>query len=1423
MSLMPLSPLAARTRNVLRTALRWTAGLVIAGASIVLAAWLILQWGILPRAEAWKPELEAWATRTLGVPVRAGRIEVGGGMWSPMLTLRDVRLLRPDGQPALQLDSVRAVLAPRSLLPRSLVDWAPHFEQILIETPAVEVRRDAQGAIWVAGIPMRDSARREDSSPVADWLFRQREVVLLHGDVRWLDEQRGTPALHLRDVTLLLRNQFTRHRVLLEATPPEGWGDRFTLRGDFRSSLLAITGLHGPGDWRRWRGQAQVQLPLIDIEQLGSYVPLPWALHHGRGRLSAWLDIDRNAITGSSADVALRDVSLKAGPTAAPLDMDWLQARISFERRTSGQYTHWQLGLQQLRFQTDEGVDWPASDLVLALDQATDGALQGGRLELSSVDLQRLARLADHMPLPRPWHAQLDSLQPLGRVQDLRLRWQGPLEDWRTYWASGTVKGLAWAAQAGEAPDSDHRAPPGRPGLRQLDGSFEFNERNGHAALQMRDGELDLPGVFEDSRIPVTELKTEVRWQRDLPAGQAPAYKVEIPSLRLVNPDLQATVQGQWRTGRGHDTGRGARLPGLLDLKARITRVRLERVPRYLPLSIGTDTRHYLQQSLLAGQVPLLTLQLQGDLAEFPFEREGSGEFKLRANVEQARYAYAPPRDTEPVHWPVFTDLRTEVLIDRGRLQLRNGSARLGHSGAGRFSVSDVQGQIEHYLHDPVLAIDGLGQGPLEDALHFVSHSPIDAWIGHTFAQTRASGEARLRLGLRIPLVHSDQTTVRGTVQLDGNDLAMTPDVPLLAGARARVEFTEKGFSVSQASARVLGGVLTFDGAQQADGSVRFSGQGTATAEGLRRATEVPWLAPWGRHMTGQTPYRLQLGFVHGQTELTVQSPLTGLGLKLPAPLGKAESESLPLRVSLQPQAMQGGAGTADLLRIELGRQLLDAQYLRRHVGSGPEATVQVVRGAIGLGQAAEWPAQGVSAQLSWPTLSVDEWVEWSRRSETDTRSAAGAPNAPAPSSSDRNDYLPARWQVRSSHLTVAGRSLDRVRATVGRETGSPPSRGEAWVIDVEADQLAGRLELQGPGFGLGNGPAAPDHANDRVLARLSRLAIPRSDVRALGDQLERHDDELPALDVSIEKFELHGQPLGRLELQAAHQPVPRPGDARTWRIARLAIAGPEAQVQATGQWQRSGGPNPSQTSLDFKMDIRDAGQLLERFGIDKAVRGGRGLLNGTVRWRGAPLAFDWGTLGGNLHLEVERGQFLQADAGAAKLLGLLNLQSLPRRLLLDFRDVTQSGFPFDRVDGDFGIENGITSTRNLRVRGVQALILTEGHTDLVKETQDLHVWVIPEINAGAASLAYAVVNPAIGLGTLLGQMFLRRPLAEAATREFRVSGTWEAPDVTSIPRRQHTPPDDRRLEADPGKPPAAGPSQAGADNAPQPAPNTTP
>jgi uncharacterized protein YhdP len=72
-----------------------------------------------------------------------------------------------------------------------------------------------------------------------------------------------------------------------------------------------------------------------------------------------------------------------------------------------------------------------------------------------------------------------------------------------------------------------------------------------------------------------------------------------------------------------------------------------------------------------------------------------------------------------------------------------------------------------------------------------------------------------------------------------------------------------------------------------------------------------------------------------------------------------------------------------------------------------------------------------------------------------------------------------------------------------------------------------------------------------------------------------------------------------------------------------------------------------------------------------------------------------------------------------------------------------------------------------------------DGTVELNEETQNLTVVVIPEINAGGASVIYGLaVNPVVGLGSFLAQLFLRNPISQALTQEYVVTGPWKDPVV---------------------------------------------
>lgn len=1353
--------------------------LVVATAgffSLLMAAWLALHWAILPHIDDWRPELEKQATQALGVPVKIGAISAKSSGWIPTLDLRDVRIVDAAGREALHLPRVSAALSPRSLLAFEL-----RFSQLLLDSPELVLRRDAKGRVFIAGLSVDGPSDTQASDDAADWFFEQHEFVILHGRIRWVDELRAAPPLELFDLNLVLRNGLRRHRLRLDATPPAGWGERFTLRGEFTQSLL-----DRPGDVQRWSGQLFGHLPRTDVGELRRYVDLPFELNEGDGALRAWLEIERGEPRSLTLDMGLRAVKLRVAPGLPELALAQIGGRLVL-KQTPGTLS---LEARGLGFQAGDGLDWPRSDWLLDVKRdPRTGALTGGDFQAQQLDLTLGAQILSRLPLAEAQRQLIADMKPGGLLSALQLHWDGPLDAPRSYRAKGQLQGLHLTAAAPEPPADSGSAPPtGRPGVRGADLQFDANEQGGTATLAINDGEVTLPGVFEEATVPLKQAQATLRWQAQRPvalhggkrapaaipatapvapplaaasvasAASAPAeprtrWSVQFTDVRIANGDLRAEIDGSWQSGEGkrpHDSGR-------LDLTGHIDEISAPRVLRYLPASMGHEARRYVRDAIRDGTVQKIQVRLQGDLLDFPFDAPRSkGQFRVAGQVRNLTLAYVPSHPADDEHpafqspWPVMEQLDAELIFDRASMSIRNARTKL--MGVELFNV---QGAIpDLYHHAPVLDIDGQARGALADGLRYVKSSPVAALTSHVLDNSTATGPMALKLNLRLPLMHIDDTTVKGLVTLTGNDLRIRPDTPLLGQAKALVSFDQKGLQIRGGQARVLGGDATFDGGSQADGSMRFAALGTVTAEALRNAPELG-LQQVASVMTGQAPVRFDLGVLRGgQTEITVTSPMQGITVNLPAPMHKAADETWPLRVATR--AIAAPAGTQrEELRVEAG----PVQALYQRDVTTHEA--KVLRGAVAVREKLpDLPAQGVVARATFDQFNADAW-------QTALPGLTGGKEGSALDSATEGmaegGYSPSQLTLKAQTLQVAGRTLNGVTAGISHDTGA------GWRVSMDAQQLSGLIEVR----------AAKPNQPGRVYARLSRLSVPRSDVDGVEQLLDRQPKSVPTLDIVVEDFELRGKRLGRLEIDAQQQ-----SDARDWRLGRLVLKSPDATLSASGKWAPEPGQALRRTELDWKLDVADAGKLLERIGQGQVLRGGKGELTGQVSWQGSPLSPDYASMSGQLSVAMEKGQFLKAEPGVGRLLGVLSLQSIPRRLMLDFRDVFSEGFAFDNVTGDIRIGKGVARSDNLRMKGLQAAVLMEGSADLAAETQDLHVLVLPEINAGGAALAYAAVNPAIGLGAFLAQWLLRKPLAAASSEEFRVTGTWSDPRIEQLPRR---------------------------------------
>ena len=1359
---------------------RWVWWLIMAIAVLFGATWGLLHGLIVPRIEDFRPRLESLASNSLGMPVRVGQISGESRGLIPTFELKDVTLQDSMGRQVLLLPRVLVALSVTSM-------WSGGFEQLVIDQPVLDVRRTLDGKIYVGGLDI--DQKGSSGNAAADWFFSQPEFAIQGGSVRWTDELAKAPVLELQRVDVVVRSSARGHSFRLDATPPVSWGERFSLRGIFRQPLLA----KGAGDFSDWSGQLYADFKHVgNVAQIKPYLTNTFGVNPkaGSGSLRAWVDINKGRIGGATLDVALQGVDVQLGKSLSPLALRSATGRVGGKLLDDG----FEFATEGLTFNTQDGLAWPGGNLALTSRGTAGKTQQKNELKADRLDLAAVAQVASRLPLGTRTHALIASFEPKGLVQTLQASWLLPASgnlSAISYSAKGLVSGLEVAAlpsqlmrstpsPAGSAPAAPHQQP-GRPGIRGATVDFDLTQAGGKAAVTISQGHLDLPGVFEDPRVMFDKLTLDAEWRM---AGEK--MEAHLRNVKFTAADADGQAEAHWQSGSSKPTSADTSL-GVLDVKGVISRGNGARVHRYLPLVLADPVRHYVRDSVEKGEVTDVKFLVKGPVDLIPFADPSKGDFKISAKVKNGVFTYVP-KLIQPVGaapWPALADINGELVFNRAALEVNNASAKV--AGLPGLQLVKVDARIPNLMRGATVDLQARIKGPVSEALAFVSSSPLATVTGNVLTGAVVSGAADYALRLSLPINNIDKTTVQGTVTLPGNDAQFSSATPKLERLKGVVTFSESGFNVPTAQARLLGGDVRFEGGMRpttgtggapADAAANtvFRAQGTVTAEALRQSKDIGIGARLAQNASGSAAYNAVIGFRRGTAEVQVTSNLQGMALSLPAPLNKSTEALLPVRFenALVRESTAAGQPLQDQLNLSVAG-LAVIQYVRDI--SGPEA--KVVRGsmAVGLepGESSVLPDSGVAANIKLASFNVDAW-EKVFSSAVGAGTATTATTLPANAASQlAQSYLPNQIALRAKELTVDGRKLNNLVIGGTRE-------GSLWRANLDATELNGYLEFRQPGSsGAG-----------RVFARLSRLSLGPGSASDVENLLDEQPANIPALDIVVDELELRGKKLGRVEIDAVNLGGQSIGGVREWRLRKFDVTLPEAVLKANGNWvavnaqeqgasraQRS--PERRRTVMNFDLTLLDSGELLNRLGQKDVVRRGKGKMTGQVAWLGSPLTLDYPSMSGQFNVNIESGQFLKADPGLAKLLGVLSLQSLPRRLALDFRDVFSEGFAFDFVRGDVTINQGVASTNNLQMKGVNAAVLMEGSADIAKETQDLKVVVVPEINAGTASLITAVINPVIGIGTFLAQIFLRQPLIKAATQEFHIDGSWADPKVTKV------------------------------------------
>lgn len=854
---------------------------------------------------------------------------------------------------------------------------------------------------------------------------------------------------------------------------------------------------------------------------------------------------------------------------------------------------------------------------------------------------------------------------------------------------------------------------------------------SGKASWDGKQGTLSLQSnqvQFQDDAIFLNKLKMDqLMGEVKLQPMADNAWELSTGGLQLTNPDLTATIAGSLIIN--------ANGTPVADLKGNFSLQKANHASRYLPMKIfSADLVEWLQEAFLAGNIQSGSAILKGKLSDFPFDNN-NGTFLISGIANNIDLRFAP-------EWPMLQKIKGKLIFSGRQM-----TVDVTHAETLGIPIGEVHASIPYFGDDKpsILYVDGkeieaeFGQG-----LDYVHASPLESSIGHMFTGTEAEGPIALTLNLTVPLNDTDKTQVKGDLKLKNNEVRLVPWKLNLDKVNGEVHFTENTTSADQLNALLFNKPVKIKlGTVQKSKTVsvaRASFENNLAISDLEK-----WLKmPFSKTVKGQTEVKGYIDFSPTTPiEIHLQSNLTGLSINLPDEYSKKQKESRDFTADISVQEKQP-------LRIKAsyGKLLSTALILQRAQDTFKLTSINLRLG----GGDPEWPkSAGLYISGTIPQLNWEKIKQYA--GQTGTKQNQGF-----------SGYSLKEVDITIGKLTLpGGQSLDQINVQL------TPNK-DYWDVDVSNADINGEISVP------------TDFSPARTLtAQFDKLRL-RSSKGNSSSTSTVDVKSLPSISLLANNVSFNDIPLGRITLKT----VPN-GKGAT--IQSLRISAPNMELQSSGTWTQSS------TRIQGKLNSSSISGFLNSTGMDASnFVASKGDLDFDLNWRGAFFAPNLVSMNGTVTMKigpgrvVDLGQSNDAKLGVGRLLSIFSLQTIPKRLTLDFSDLFQKGYNFDSLTGDFNLKNGSAYTTNMTFKGTVARVDINGRIGLSQQDLDFTLSVTPgDVTSGLPVAATFLGGPVGGIAALAVNTVIGSQISKAATHYYAVKGSWANPtweSITSTPKR---------------------------------------
>ena len=789
-------------------------------------------------------------------------------------------------------------------------------------------------------------------------------------------------------------------------------------------------------------------------------------------------------------------------------------------------------------------------------------------------------------------------------------------------------------------------------------------------------------------------------------------------NITISNADLHSQSNVQVTLGKGESP--------VIDLVSNWSISDVGSAKRFIPAQVMHQKLYdWFQDALVSGRIPRGTTRLHGPLDKFPFDG-GEGRFLLEANVRDMTFQFLKD-------WPAAEIIDLDVTLDNTRLHSeRNRSINRGRELVdAKIEIGDVR--------KPILTIDSFSTGTLESIHAYAENSPIARLFGGHLTRVRVAGDASFKLDLMVPITDWRNFTLSARIVANDGSLQVEGFNPPVTGLSGAVMIDRESVTSEALGGQFLGHPVTIDLMNAPDELPEF--QVVARARGDVDSTGlVDELGlPLGGLVAGQTDYTADLLFPRGKQEVPVPftvrvtSDLVGLAVNLPEPFLKPAAEKASI--------------SGDIVFIPGGQRI--ESYGNADGGVGWQIAFthdgdiwDLERGtvALGNGELTEAETRGLHIRGNVEQVRLDDWLRLSRG------------NASRSGTAERIRSI----DVDVANLRVLGQHLQGHHVRVDRSARD-------WLVQVEGDNVMGSVFVP------------YDFGSDRALVLdMERLMLPGDEESLVQAEEQVHPNTLPPINVTAKEFGLGDRFFGAVEVQFARTADGLVAETFTAKDATFEIVGNARWVNDAAD------PLGHRSYLMATLTSTDIGSTMQRLAYQPGIIGDDMTMLFDLNWSGGPREDIFDSLNGDVSVRFGAGQLNEVEPGAGRLFGLMSVIALPRRLSLDFTDVFDKGFGFDKIDGAFHIVDGEAYTCNLSLEGPAADIAIIGRASLTSREYEQVAAVSANFGNTLPVVGAVMAGPQAAAALLIFSQIFKKPLQEMGQVYYGIDGSWDDPLVES-------------------------------------------